>query len=510
MKWKRLTLFSVVLQVIAFPRFELSWFAWIALVPLLIAIQKTKNLKSAFKISYYCGFFFFLCSIFWLRYVTWAGLFFLCFYQAVFFGIFGVLSKFFMDGKKRFSFLLLFIIPALWTVSEWFRAEIPVMGFGWNLLAYSQAENLWGIQSAKWVGAYGISFLVAFVNTGFFLILRGGQKSQKIWIGTACSAVFAFNLVYGFSECQKNEGPQGPILRIAVIQGNVDQEEKWDSGLRGLIFEKYLKLTEFASFDDPDLAIWPEAAYPGFFNEDYSTSPVRFLSEQLKLPMLLGSPHREGEGIYMNSVYFLSSGGNLESRYDKIHLVPFGEYVPFKPFLSFLEPYAYALGVSDFSAGREYTIFELASEDRRQTVRLGALICFEDVVPELARKFVRKDAQGLVVLTNDAWFGQSAASYQHLQASVFRAVENSVPVIRSANIGVSGFISSKGKVEDRVKNERGYDTWITGVLIRPVAFANPPGTFYQKTGFLFPHVCLAGILPAFLMVWAGRRRKRSL
>lgn len=510
MKWKRLVFLSVFLQMIAFPRFDLSWFAWVSLVPLLIAIQKSRNIRNAFKISCFCGFFFFLGSIFWLRYVTWAGFLLLCLYQAVFFGLFGMSVKFFMEIRKRFFFFLLAIIPALWTVSEWIRAEIPVMGFGWNLLAYSQAGNLWVIQSAKWIGAYGISFLVAFINAGVFLILRTGERNRKIGIAAICFSVFALNLVYGFRECRNDRGPSGPILRVAVVQGNIDQEEKWDAGLRGLILEKYLKLTELASFDDPDLTIWPEAAYPGFFNEDYSVSPVRFLAEQLKQPLLLGSPHREGVGLYMNSVYLLSAEGELKARYDKIHLVPFGEYIPFKPFLSFLEPYAYALGVSDFTAGKDFTIFELPSPENGPAVRLGTLICFEDVVPELARKFVRRGAQALVVLTNDAWFGKTAAPYQHLQASVFRAVENSVPVIRAANVGVSGFISSKGKVEDRVKNERAYDTWITGVLIRPVSFGDSPGTFYRKVGFLFPQICLAGLFPAAFWVWLGRKRKRSV
>lgn len=505
MNRKKLLLSSAFLLVLAFPRFELSWLAWGALVPLLFLIENAKNKKAAFGLSWLCGFIFFFFSVFWLRHVSWPGLILLCAYQAVFFGIFGAAVKFFLDAKRRFSFLLFFAIPALWTVTEWGRSEIPVMGFGWNLLAYSQAGNLWVIQTAKVVGAYGVSFLIVFVNAAIFLTLMTGSLAKRIVIGVLGLAVFAANLGFGFLELRKNDAGGSGMLRIGVIQGNIAQDEKWEPGLRDLILEKYLKLTELSSFDDPDLIVWPEAAYPGFFNESPPDSPVSLLLQRLKLPLLFGSPHREAQGVYMNSVYLLSPAAGIVKRYDKIHLVPFGEYVPFKPLLSFLEPYAYALGVSDFSQGREFTVFEMPSEDETRTVRFSVLICFEDVLPDLARRFAEKGAQCLMVVTNDAWFGQSAASYQHLQASVFRAVENAVPVVRAANIGVSCFISCKGKVEDRVRNERGYDTYVTGALIRPVLFPSA-STFYQRLGFLFPQACLLGLFLAFLVICTARRR----
>jgi len=385
------------------------------------------------------------------------------------------------------------------------------MGFGWNLLSYSQANNLWVIQSAKLIGAYGVSFVVVFVNTAVFLALRGGSFLGRTVIGVLGLAVFAGNLAFGYFQFQKGDPGGDKLFRVGVIQGNIAQDEKWDAALRDLILEKYLKLTELSSFDDPDFVVWPEAAYPGFFNQDHSagekdlSSPVGALVRRLRLPLLLGSPHRESEGLYMNSVYYVSDQGEIVKRYDKIHLVPFGEYVPFKPFLSFLEPYAYSLGISDFTEGREYTIFDVYSEEAAAKGRFSVLICFEDVVPGLARRFVEHGAECLMVVTNDAWFGQSAEPYQHLQASVFRAVENGVPVVRAANIGISCFISSRGKVEDRVRNEKGYDSYVTGALIRPVYFSSGT-TFYQKFGFLFPQVCLLGIFIAFLVTFPARRR----
>jgi len=500
--------FTSVLLAVSFPRIHFYGLAWVALVPLLLELHRTQNWKQAFGLSYFSGFFFILLSVHWLKEVSWFGFLFVCVYQAIYFGLFGLFAKFFMGKLQTFFsrdgvmswigiLLTLFILPASWVVSEWMRAEIPVMGFGWNLLAYSQAGNLLVIQSARLVGVYGISFLIAMINTVICMVLTVAEIRRRVWMVLFGFLLWVVNICYGGMVLKNKE--VGPVMRIGVIQGNIGQQQKWDPALKNLIIEKYLKLTELSSFDGPELVVWPEAAYPDFFNEDYAASSVPSLAKKLGVPMLIGSPHRSDSLHYHNSAYLISREGKMVDRYDKIHLVPFGEYVPFKPLLSFLEPYAYTLGVGDFSFGSRYTVFEMPLGKTKEVVRFSVLICFEDIFPELARNFVRAGAQCLFVITNDAWFGKTGAPYQHLEASVFRAIENGVPVVRAGNIGVSAFISPDGKVQDSVKNERGFETYVTGALTRPVVFVRSL-TFFQRVGHLFPWFCVSIVVLSFILL----------
>lgn len=484
-KTLKLAFFSSVLLAVVFPRIHFYWLACVALVPLFLALQRSENYRQAFAGAGTAGFFFFLLSVHWLRHVSLFGLLFVCCLEGFFFGLFGLYARMVLTRIPGLLFRLL-ALAAGWTVMEFTRGEIPVLGFGWNQLAYSQSSNLLVIQSARLWGAYGVTFLLALVNAAVFQLFLARDLKARSVVFLAGFLPFVLNVYYGGFHARP--AVQGPILDVTVIQGNIDQALKWSEGVKGLIIEKYLKLTELASFDGPDLILWPEAAYPGFFNEEYAGSPIPALMEKLGLWLLMGSPHRESQLHYYNSAYLLSNKGDIVSRYNKIHLVPFGEYVPFKPFLSFLERYAYVLGVSDFSAGEEFSVFEMpAGKDR---VRFSTLICFEDIFAGLARRFVEEGAEALFVITNDAWFGKTGAPYQHLEASIFRAIENGVPVVRAGNIGVSAFIAANGEVQDTVKNERGFQTYVTGALTRPVIFSRIP-TFYRRAGHLFPWICAA-------------------
>jgi apolipoprotein N-acyltransferase len=228
------------------------------------------------------------------------------------------------------------------------------------------------------------------------------------------------------------------------------------------------------------------------------------------VPILLGSPHLESirdgvlEGpvieIPYNSAYLVDDQNSAIERYDKIRLVSFGEYVPWRAFFGPLgiERLAYSFGVSDFQAGKDFKVFSLKDKHR-----FSVLICFEDTFPFLARKFAGRGAEFLIVMTNDAWFGESAAPYQHLQASIFRAIENGIPVIRSANTGVSAFIDRKGKVTDRVKDKYGNDTFIAGGLLRSVELRQGE-TAYQKWGHWFPLFSLVFLMSSLILNWKRR------
>ncbi|MBI4367980.1 MAG: apolipoprotein N-acyltransferase [Candidatus Omnitrophica bacterium] len=501
---------SSVLLILAFPKFSLWPFAWIAFVPILFHLQRLKQARHAFLSFYLFGALFFLGSWEWLRHVTYFGWLFLVFSYAVYFGLFGIVTYWFL--KRGHFFLSLFMIPSAWTVLEWVRTEIPVWGFGWNLLAYSQASNLDVAGIAGLFGAYGVSWIIVFANLSIFFLIHFEMTHQKSEAPVVLFSITALGLVLAFFSLYQTNRPALPQqgnVRLAVIQANIPQVIKWDSKHQSAILETYEKLTRFVSYDEkPDLIVWPEAAFPGYFNSDRARESVFRLEQGLQIPILLGAPHldilEDGRERAYNSAYLLDRRLSLENRYDKVRLVPFGEYVPWRGFFRpiGIERFAYSLGVSDFEAGGEQRVFSLRRPDTAVGERkFSVLICFEDTFPFLARKSAERGAQFLLVVTNDAWFGKSAAPYQHLQASIFRAIENGVPVIRSANTGVSAFIDPDGKVSDRVRDKRGKDTFIVGGLVRSISLTDQI-TFYRKGGYQFPFYCfilmIAGMVFTFI------------
>lgn len=503
-----LTLLSAILLNLAFPNFNLWPLAFVAFVPMFYLAARIKHPQSAFAHFYLLGFLFLLISVEWLRHVTYFGWVFAALLFAVYFGLFGMVVWWFWSRGK---FLLsLAALPACWAVLEWSRTELPVWSFGWNLLGYSQSANLPFASLAAWVGAYGVSAAVMAVNVALAVSVRTGTAIILIIFATA----FLSN-----DHLRSRRGREE--VRVAVLQSNIPQADKWDPAKKHEIIQAHLELSRFVSLDQPDLIVWPEAAFPGYWNRDPDRKSIVSLVQELKIPILLGSPHLESDmpanGIAYNSAYladpsFGGEGREGIQRYDKIRLVPFGEYVPwrwlFGPFG--LERLAYALGVSDFYAGKEMKVFSLASGRGLRPLlrrRFSTLICFEDIFPSLAREAVHRGAEFLTVITNDAWFSISAAPYQHLQASQFRAIENGVPVVRSANTGVSAFVNERGKVLDRIRDKKGHDIFIGGGLVRSVSIGYPE-TFYRKAGFWFPQVCL--VILGLSMMAARRGRKKSV
>lgn len=191
-----------------------------------------------------------------------------------------------------------------------------------------------------------------------------------------------------------------------------------------------------------------------------------------------------------NSAYFIE-GGEIQEVHNKLRLVPFGEYIPFKSFFTLvgLDTIAYSMGVGTFQRGKEYTIFSL----EEFKAHFGVLVCFEDTMPDLARNFVKNGANVLLNITNDAWFLDTAEPFQHLQASILRAVENHCHVLRAANTGVSAFISPHGKIIRSIQNDKGRQTFVLGTITEPI-FISHHVTFYQKLGYLFPWLTLLFVL----------------
>jgi apolipoprotein N-acyltransferase len=444
---------SGCLLCLSFPRWEFSFLAWIALIPLFFAILG-QSIPRAFFLGCITGVIFFGGTLSWISFTlhTFGGIswgisllltFFFLLYLSVYFGLFTALLRYIREDRLA----SLLFIPAAWTTLEFIRGHF-FTGFPWAHLGYSQYRFLPVIQIADIGSVYAVGFVVVLVNTALFKALRVGWEAHRIAIPEVTSAllVLALTLSYGMFRLSQAMG-DGPPLPVSVIQGNIDQNQKWDTQFREQTFQTYkglsLRKPEGGAESRPELVIWPEAALPFFFEDEpgYQTA-LMDLAREGGFHLLFGSPayvtSASGKLSLLNSAYFLSPENRLFSRYDKMHLVPFGEYVPLPSLLFFVHKMVEGLG--DFIPGREAKLMKIGS------TMIGTVICFEVVFPEVVRQFVKKGAVLMTTITNDAWFGRSAAPYQHFSMVVFRAIENRVPFARAANTGISGFIDATGKI----------------------------------------------------------------
>lgn len=498
-----LSIVSAFLLSLPFLNGKLWIFAWFGFVPLFFALRD-KSRARAFLLSYLTGIIFWSISIYWLIHVTLLGQILLILYLSLYFGIFGLVLSRIPHPASRIPQLF---VPSLWVILEYLRAHL-LTGFGWALLGYSQYLNLPVIQIADLCGVYGVSFLVMMVNIGTWQLISENREQRtenrkKIFCLLSVVSCLLVALAYGYYNLfHPSSLVPRPSFKISVIQGNIPQELKWAYGSQPFILDRYIQLTEEAAKEGPQVIIWPEASNPGLLGDEqdeWIRQAVFSLAKKTGIPLLFGSALREREK-YFNSAILIDAQGKLARRYDKLHLVPFGEYIPLKTLFPFLEA---VVPIGDFTVGGEYILFKLPVASgqlletthlspvtgHRSLVTFSVLICFEDTIPELSRNFVKKGADFLVNITNDAWFGRTVAPYQHLSASVFRAIENRIPVIRSANTGVSCFIHPSGSVDAKV-SENGNDIFISGVKTETIVL-DKRKSLYQAIGDMFVLGCLA-------------------
>ncbi|MBU0548441.1 MAG: apolipoprotein N-acyltransferase [Candidatus Omnitrophica bacterium] len=486
-----LPILTASLLSLSFSSFNLWLFAWFGFIPLFISLEK-RSLLQSFIVGYLCGIVFWSLTIYWLIHVTLLGQAVLILYLAVYFGLLGCavyLFRFLSPG------VFLFFIPCAWVLLEYLRSYL-FTGFPWALIGFSQYKNLPVIQIAEITGSWGVSFLVVLVNVVFYLALR---KRLKLRIILIFICILYLSLAYGFYRlsykpdlrCDKE------LLKVSVVQGNIPQDLKWDKQAAAGILNNYIELTSAAAKDNPSLIIWPEASVPvlwGGDSADVQFAQVFSLARQLKISLLVGAVSCSDE-VYFNSALFINNLGQPERVYNKLHLVPFGEYVPFKKIFPFLQSIA---PIGDIEPGKEYTIFS-------QRVNFSVLICFEDLFPELSREFVKRGARFLVNITNDAWYKQSSAPYQHFAASVFRAVENRVYLVRAANTGISGFIDPFGRPSSIVQDVAGKDSFIKGYSSKSICLTPIRHTIYNRYGDLLIIFCL--LFDTCVIIFVLRKRK---
>lgn len=491
---------SGLLLAAAFPLADLHLLAWIGLIPLFLALQG-QTVKNGFWLGGISGIIFFAGTVHWVTNSVhfYGGVplipaslvtLLLCAYLALYPALF---SAAIVHLKRHRPALLVVFAPALWTALELARTYV-FSGFPWSLLGYSQYDALPVIQVADITGIYGVSFLIVLVNAAISLFIMDKKQYRGLAI---VALVMALVIGYGFMRLRAPEGPGA--ITISVVQGNIEQDKKWDPAYQKETIAIYERLTSEVLKQHPALVIWPETATPFYFtgNNPTDRALTTDLSEFVKkngTPLLFGSPTYQVKSlrtiVLRNSAFLLSGEGTLLSRYHKLHLVPFGEYVPLKSVLFFVEKMVQAIG--DFEPGNDYTVMTVPDGNSpSHEVRFSTVICYEIIFPDLVRRFVDKGAQVVTTITNDAWFGKSAAPYQHFSMAVFRAVENRVPIARAANTGISGFIDAQGRI--LTASAIFTEAYLTQALV--------PGntkTFYTRFGDLFSYACV--ILSIVLLV----------
>jgi apolipoprotein N-acyltransferase len=461
--------------------------------------------KSPFKSGFVAGLVFFAAILYWVNIVmiTYGQL-----PMAISFLLYLLLSGYlalYWGGatwaacrlKERRGYPYALTLPVFWVALEFLR-EFMLTGFPWATLGYSQQGWLPMIQSADLFGVYGLSYLLVLCNAvlaELFLSRRGrGRQSSPVKALVVTVMLVLVNFAYGTWCLQQDMDARTDSLRTALVQGNIPQSLKWlpDNQLNTVKTYRDLSLRAERS-GAKDLLIWPEAAMPFYFQDGGKlVDPITELPLETGASLLFGSPaytRTEGELRYLNSAFLLSPQAEVLGRSDKIHLVPFGEYVPLGRFLPFVKKLV--AGVGDYSPGE---INPLPVNGHQ----LGVLVCYEIIFPNLAREYVRQGSDLLVNITNDAWFGDSSAPWQHLAMARFRAVENRVWVARAANTGVSAFISPSGQIVEQT------NLFEAGFLSKEIGLGAQPG-FYSNTGDLVP-----GAFLLISCIWLLQARRRLL
>ena len=502
------SIFSGLLVASVFPPFQFEILAWIALVPLLWVLEGKKP-HEAFMLGLVSGLVSFGIIIWWVKIsmATYGGLpaslaWLITAVLALYLALYPALFAFFMVRIHAGGSVLTFLLAApLWVSLELLRAYF-MSGFPWALLGYSQYRSLHVIQIADLIGVYGVSFFIVFVNAAIWHFFRFPRKAPfALVIGVSLMAA----LVWGYGYLRLHEVPietAGATRAVGIVQGNVDQSVKWSPRWRRGILEKMGKLTRElrgrfpkAESTVPPLIVWPEAAAPLVYQRHASERKyLRQIAKDADSYLLFGVLGRREVKLgpkLTNSAYLLGFDGEEIGRYDKMHLLPFGEYVPLARLLFFVKKLVPVIGA--FRPGERPEIFAAAKG------KFGVLICFEVIFPRVVRRM--KNAQFLVNITNDAWFGETAASEQHLSMVAFRAVEFRMPIVRSANTGISALIDPTGAI--RVRSPL-FQEWIHADVI---SLKKDGHSVYARSGDIFAYAC-AFISGVAVLLFRSRRRSR--
>jgi apolipoprotein N-acyltransferase len=556
-----LTVISALLLATSFPPLNWSFAAWCSFIPFYFVV-KDKRVWKSFLYGYLWGYVWFFAAFFWLREIEIIIPFLIALIFAVFMAVWSLCIPIFRrtiliplkiqlqgsedENSYQTSYIreLFFIISlaSLWVIIEWIRSWLILNGFPWNNLGVSQWKNIPVIQICEYTGVYGISFIIIFFNIAIALTIStirdsiNRSKYRRPVSFLAAMALLMGVVLLGSNAVMKYRIPvrnteaedkkDFETFTASVIQGDIPQCRVPKAGEAENALKQYVQLTELALYNKSDIIIWPETAVPVPYRSGYDFGDLyRFeifkLLNKSKRPIMLGTIDYNFELLKKgvppeeipcyNSIMLLDrNSDNLFSivdKYNKIHLVPFGEYTPLSKYMPWIRK---AIGMGrDLSTGKECTIFKL-----KKNVRAGTNICFEDIFPEISANCAKNGANLLLVLSNDAWYPTSSEPEQHLANSVFRTVETRLPMIRSGNSSASCLILPNGAIVDSVSLKkdgsiapvmpsRGYSDFKIDIKKEPQL------TFYTKYPLAFIWLCaLITAIASAHSVWIWREKKK--
>ena len=524
MLWRNCVLSIVggLMATFAFPNplwIELSWpggfFAFVCLVPLLAIREPGKGFKT-WRWGLLYGFVYFGTSIFWmasmksmwpLSPLAWFLLsLYMSFYPAVFlWGYHRLLQR----GIPGFS-----LVIVLWMSLEFLRNYV-ISGFPWVVLGYAHYHNSLLMAFAPVAGVWGLSFITIGINTLLYYLLARfipscqGQEililvtpttgQIKIRLGGIFILLFILSAGAVYEKWQFDRTPGLEAVKVGVVQGNIDQNQAWDQEYIEQTLATYSSLIETAVQEKARLVVWPETAFPGIFNYDYHiVEKVRSLSRRWNLTQLVGADEvktSEQEGYdYYNSLFLLNPAGKIQGKVSKVHLVPFGEYIPYKDSVFFfIHKVVRRYGGAGFTPGKKRAV--LLWQENNRSIPIGALICFESLFPRYAAQLCRMGAELLVVITNDTWFGKSAAAAQHAIFSALRAAETGRYLLRAATGGVSVIYGPRGRLRKKI------DLYTLGQIVDEIQPYRRL-TLYSRFGNWICWICLFVLFLDFLpVIW---------
>jgi len=494
---------TAVLLILSFPNFEFSFLAWVGLVPLLIVIGRRPNPVRALILGWTAGTIFFYGSCYWLTYsmVHYGGLpavvaYLLLIPGAIVVGLFpGLFALVLALSIRRWGSKAVLLAPFIWVAFEY--ARLGATGQLWNAIGYSQAYHPALIQTARLGGVYAVGFLILAINAAvaWALISRRVRVLISACLILACIVIFiignAFVTADGGSETYLTVIALQPNVPMTLVKTKEEMKELFD---RHLSMSTQALATEAAA-GGPRLLIWPESPMNFAYTSDKQFQDIvtRFAVEN-RISLLFNSQEpAPADGVY-NSAVLINEKGRVISQYDKIRLLPFGEYVPLPRWLPGASLITAIVG--DFTPGANYTLMPVGENQKA-----GVFICIESAYPSIARNMTKAGADLLINISNDGYLGPTAVMRQHLANAVFRAVENDRPVARVTNSGITAFIESSGRITDETKS------FVPDVRVWKLSYPKRTSTFYAKYGDAFAITCAA--LTTLLTLFALLLRRKE-
>jgi len=535
-----LAIIAGLLWAASFPKIGLAALAWVAPALMLAAALGTSGAER-FRIGYVAGLAHYLASLHWLLLIPYrwhgvplgpgAGWIALSAYLALFPAAWVWLVSTSQpstrpwkmeDGRwksgSHIPYPISHILYPIRGAASWVALEMIVgrlfSGFPWNLLGASQYQLTPLIQIASVTGIYGVSFLVVWVSLSLMsaaLMVIRRPALRWAWLGEVILPILTVSVMFGLGYRHlRQDSPADRTLRVTFVQPNVPQTVIWDSTKNLERFQQLIRLSEEGLTNQPALLVWPEAAVPTLVRYDKDTfEAVTTLARAHHLWMIVGADDAErrsnaaepDEADYFNSSFLISPEGRLVGTYRKQNLVILGEYVPhWLPFLKYFTPIE-----GGFTAGNTAVTFELTNLQ----VKTSVLICFEDVFPHVARQAAREDTDFLVNLTNNGWFGEGAAQWQHAAGALFRAIENDLPLLRCSNNGLTCWVDARGRLRQLFQNKEG-SVYGAGVMTADIPLLPLGGrrrpTFYHRHGDGFGWGCVG--VAAGTLAWRLARRNK--